>query len=89
MKGSIKAGYESRQFSNDKPAADSPVVEATLDQRFSDRTTVSLIYSRRNSLSVQVAGDGYTADAISGQLAWVRLGTNGFSTQLQIVPATQ
>ena len=29
------------------------------------------------------------SDAISGQLAWVRLGTNGFSTQLQIVPATQ
>ena len=71
LKGSIKAGYESRQFSNDKPAADSPVVEATLDQRFSDRTTVSLIYSRRNSLSVQVAGDGYTADAISAQLRQV------------------
>jgi len=29
------------------------------------------------------------SDAISGQLAWVRLGTNGFSTQLQMVPTTQ
>jgi len=29
------------------------------------------------------------SDAISGQLAWVRLGTNGFSTQLQIAPASK
>ena len=68
MKGSVKAGYESRQFSDGTPATSSPVVEATLDQRFSDRTTLSLNYSRRTSLSVQVARQAYTADIAGAQL---------------------
>src|SRR5206468_12576744 len=50
LKGSVKAGYESRHFSDGAPASSSPVVEATLDQRFSDRTFASLTYTRRNSL---------------------------------------
>ena len=71
LKGSVKAGYESRQYSDGTPASSSPVVEATLDQRFSDRTLASLTYTRRNSLSVQVARQAYTSDAVGAQIRQV------------------
>src|SRR5438552_355690 len=71
LKGSVKAGYESRQYSDGTPASSSPVVEATLDQRFSDRTLASLTYPRRNSLSVQAARHAYTSDAVGAQIRQV------------------
>jgi len=67
LSGSVKAGYESRQYSDGTPASSSPVVEVSLDEKFSDKTTASLTYSRRNSLSVQVAREAYTADAVTAQ----------------------
>jgi len=71
LSGSVKAGYESRQFSDGSPASSSPVVEATLAQRFSNRTIASLTYTRRNSLSVQAAREAYTSDAVGGQIRHV------------------
>jgi hypothetical protein len=69
LSGSVKAGYESRQFSDGSPASSSPVVDATLEARLSDRTSLSFSYSRRNSLSVQRAGESYTSDNVTARLS--------------------
>ena len=69
LKGSIKLGYEALEFSDGSKGSSSPVVEASLTQRFWERTVASLTYSRRNNISVQVGSSAYTADAITLQLA--------------------
>lgn len=76
LSGQVKAGYESREFSDGTPAPSSPVVEVSLDERFSEKTSASLTYSRRNSVSVQFLRQAYTADIVSLQLTQV-LSPNG------------
>jgi hypothetical protein len=76
LSGRIKGGYEFREFSDGTPAPSSPVVEASLDQKFSEKTSATLTYSRRNSVSVQVIRQAYTADAVAAQLTQV-LSSNG------------
>ena len=71
LTGRVKAGYEVREFSDRTPAPSAPVVEASLEQRFSDKTSLTLAYTRRNTVSVQVARLSYTADSVSGQLTQV------------------
>jgi hypothetical protein len=65
LSGSIKAGYETRFYSNNGSSGDTPVVEVRLENRFSDRTTASLTYARRSEVSVQssvIFGSSYTSD---------------------------
>ena len=76
LSGRVKAGYEVREFSDGTPAPSSPVVEVSLDQKFSEKTSATLTYSRRNSVSVQVIRQAYTADAVAAQLTQV-LSSNG------------
>jgi len=71
LTGSIKVGYEILEFSNGAPGSSSPVVEVSLTQKFGERTVASLIYSRRNSISVQLASSAFTADTVSVQLSHV------------------
>lgn len=66
LSGSVKAGYETRYYSGGGTSGDTPVVEVTLENRFSDRTSASLIYSRRSEVSVQssvTSGASYTSDS--------------------------
>ena len=76
LTGMVKGGYEARDFSDGTPAPSSPVVEVSLDQKFSEKTSAALTYSRRNSVSVQVIRQAYTADAVTAQLTQV-LSSNG------------
>ncbi|MEK7675322.1 MAG: outer membrane beta-barrel protein [Verrucomicrobiota bacterium] len=76
LSGSVKAGYEMREFSDRTPAPSLPVVEASVTQRFSEKTSLALSYSRRGYVSVQFLKQSYTADMINLSLVqWV--GTSG------------
>ncbi len=68
LKGSVKLGYEAREFGGNTPGSKSPVVEVTLKDKFSEWTDVSLTYSRRSEVSVQVASQAYTSDSVSARL---------------------
>lgn len=76
LSGVIKAGYESREFSNHAPAPSAPVVNVSLSHRLSEKTSLSLDYSRLHDVSVQFAGDSYTANAVNAQWSQ-RLGSSG------------
>jgi hypothetical protein len=76
LTGTIKAGYEVREFSDGTPAANSPVVDASMDYRFSEKTSATLSYSRRNSVSVQLFRQSYTADAVRAEVTQI-LSSNG------------
>lgn len=62
LKGSIKVGYETRDFSDNTPAGSSPVVEATLNYRFREKSTITLTYARNTSVSPQSAGVSFVGD---------------------------
>jgi polysaccharide biosynthesis protein VpsM len=65
LTGTAKAGYESRDFSDHTGGISAPVVEISLAQRFTERNILSLVYSRRSRVSVEVAKSAYTADVFS------------------------
>ena len=69
LSGSVKAGYETRSFSNSSSSEGSPVVEASLTEKINDKTTLSLSYSRRSAVSVQAASQSYSSDVSA--LAWI------------------
>ena len=71
LSGSLKVGYEALEFADGSRSSSSPVAEASLTQKFSDRTVASLTGSRRNSISAQVGSSAYTADAVTLQLSQV------------------
>ncbi|MBI4327219.1 MAG: outer membrane beta-barrel protein [Chloroflexi bacterium] len=76
LSGTVKAGYEIREFSDGTPAPSLPVVEASVTQRLSEKTVLSLQYARRGYVSVQVLKQSYTADTADLSLVqWV--GTTG------------
>ncbi len=68
LSGVVKVGYESREFSDNTPAPTDPVVDLSLNYRFSPKTSISLAYARLNDVSVQFARQSYTADAVNGQI---------------------
>lgn len=65
IQGSVKVGYEDREFSDGTEADGSPVVEATLSYRITERLTGNLRYSRQNYVSVQQNSVSYDSDDIS------------------------
>jgi hypothetical protein len=68
LSGTVKVGYELRQFSDGTTAPSDPVVDLALTQRFSEKTSLSINYSRQNNVSVQYAKQPYTADLVGFQL---------------------
>jgi hypothetical protein len=76
LTGMVKAGYEDRQFSRPGLGAGLPVVEVSLTERFTENMALSLIYLRRQQVSVQFAAVGYTMDSVSFQ--WLQnIGNDG------------
>lgn len=65
LTGSVKAGVESREFSDGTPVGEIPVVEAELTEMFSEKTVLTASYSRRQHVSVQYSRAGYTLDLVS------------------------
>jgi hypothetical protein len=76
LTGTVKAGYEVRYFSDNGPGLNAPVVSASLEQRFTEKTAVTLNYSRRPEVSVQYSRVSYVIDAADLSLSQI-LGTSG------------
>ena len=71
LSGMAKLGYESREFGDGTSAPSEPVVDLSLTQQFSERTALTLSYSRLNTVSVQYSRQTYTADSIGLQLSQI------------------
>jgi hypothetical protein len=69
LSGTVKVGYESRQFADGTSAPSDPVVDLSLTQRFTEKTALSLTYSRQNNVSVQFSRQTYTADIVGLQFS--------------------
>ena len=63
--GTVKAGYEVRAFSDNSKAGDSPVVESSLTYKPSEKTTLSMVYARRQQVSVQFVRAAYSSDSFN------------------------
>jgi hypothetical protein len=68
VSGQVKAGYETRQFSDDTPTEGAMVVAATLDYKFSEKFSAALNYIRRSNVSVQSGNEAYIVDAVNIQM---------------------
>ncbi len=71
LKGSVRVGYESSEFADGSGGSTSPVVEAALTAGFTEKTSASLTYSRRDTLSVQYARQALTSDSVGLQFRQV------------------
>ncbi|MFO1499090.1 MAG: outer membrane beta-barrel protein [Verrucomicrobiota bacterium] len=76
LSGMAKIGYESREFGDGTEAPSDPVVDLSLTQRFSEKQSLSLSYSRLNTASIQYNRQTYTADVIGLQFVQI-LGSTG------------
>jgi hypothetical protein len=65
LTGMLKAGYETRSYSDGSPAPASPVLEASINHRFRQNTVTTLALSHQDMLSAEYAGTTYTSDVIS------------------------
>jgi hypothetical protein len=63
--GTVKAGYEHRMYSGDRGSSGAPVVSASLTERFSDRSILTLAYTRSQRESAQFANTTYVVDSVS------------------------
>lgn len=76
LTGSVKAGYETRQFSDGTPGGDVPVVRAELIEQFTEKTGLTLSYTRSQQISVQYARTAFTSDNI-GLVLRQEIGNDG------------
>ncbi len=83
LTGTVKAGYEVRTFSDKSPAGNSPVVEVSLQETFTEKNRLNLTYSRRQQVSVQLARTSYVQDAIDISFAQILGQTGRFRAILQ------
>jgi hypothetical protein len=65
LSGTVKAGYETRSYSDGSDAPSSIVVELGLTHKLTDRTTLNLTYSRRTVPSVEAVGTSYVTDGVA------------------------
>lgn len=76
IRGTAKAGFEHRYYSNDSGSLDAPVVEISIEDQLTDKTLISAGYTRRQFESVQFVRSPYTTDSISAN--WVQqIGADG------------
>ena len=64
LTGMLKAGYETRGYSDGSDAPGSPVVEASVTHRFNEKSSTSLSYSRSSYASVQYSKYSYVRDGV-------------------------
>ena len=68
LSGTVKAGYEQREYDSGASPGGLPVVEVSLTERFTEKTIATVSYSRRQRESVQVARTAFTSQIISAGL---------------------
>ena len=69
LAGVVKVGYETREFSDQTKAEDSPVVDMQLSYRLGQKTRTLVTYSRNVSVSVQSPGEAVTYDTFAWKLS--------------------
>ena len=69
LTGTVKAGYESRTFSNNQTAPSEPVVDMSLSYKMAVKTTTTLSYMRRSNVSVQGRGETSISDTVSSSVS--------------------
>ncbi|MEW6156845.1 MAG: outer membrane beta-barrel protein [Verrucomicrobiota bacterium] len=88
LSGTIKVGYEVREFSDNSPAPSAPAFDTTLTYAYSDKTSFALTYSRRTGVSTQFGREASIRDLLSLQVSQQIgvtgkfVGTAGVSYQL-------
>jgi hypothetical protein len=76
LHGTAKAGFEHRFYAGRGDSLDSPVVEISLDEQLSERTLLTLGYSRRQYESIQLVQSAYSMDSIA--MTWQQqIGSDG------------
>lgn len=68
LTGMVKGGYEYRWYRNDPEDLHAPVVEVSLNERFTENTSLTVAYSRRVRESVQFVRSSYTSSTVSASL---------------------
>lgn len=68
LTGSLKVGYETREFSDGSSGGDVPVVQMELIEQFTEKTGLTLSYTRSQQISVQYARTAYTSDTVGASL---------------------
>lgn len=63
--GTIKGGYEHRTYSGSDDSSGAPVVSVSLTERFSERSSLVLTYTRSQRESAQFVGSTYVNDVVS------------------------
>lgn len=84
LTGTVKVGYEAREYETDSEGSGAPVVEASVSQRFTDRTSASITYSRRQQESVQFVRSTYVSDSLSASLTQIISSDDRFRANLQV-----
>lgn len=64
LKGTLKVGLEERSFAGSSEASMTPVVDGSVNYRFTEKTTVDLKYARASNVSVQQVNVAYTSDTV-------------------------
>lgn len=76
LKGSLKAGYESRWFAGQSDSKEAPVVDTALSYRITERLTGRFNYSRFTTVSMQRGNVSMASDAFGLNLSQ-RLSSSG------------
>jgi hypothetical protein len=84
LTGTVKVGYEAREYETDSEGSGAPVVEASMAHRFTDRTSASITYSRRQQESVQFVRSTYVSDSLSASLMQIISSDDRFRANLQV-----
>lgn len=74
--GSVRVGYEAREFEDGTGTMNSPVAAVSLDYRYSPKRNFVLQYIRRQDVSIQFDQQSYTSDHVSLSLQQ-KIGTGG------------
>lgn len=67
LSGSVRVGYEAREFSDQTPTPSSPVADMSLSYRATQKSAVSLTFGRLHDVSIQYGKESYTANVASIQ----------------------
>jgi hypothetical protein len=64
LMGTIKVGVEDRSFAGGTASSVTPVVDGSLNYRFTEKTALELKYTRASNVSIQQVNLSYTSDTI-------------------------
>jgi hypothetical protein len=63
--GTVKAGYEHREYSGSQGSSGAPIVSLSVTERFSERSILTLNYTRSQRESAQFVGSTYVSDSVN------------------------